>query len=133
MTDTIADMLTRIRNGSKAKKETVFVPFSKMKLEIARILKRENYISDFKEIKSGTEGNLFGGLEIILKYDGKDPAISTINRVSKPGQRHYAAKSELPVVFNNYGIAILSTSQGLMTNKQAKKLGLGGEVLCEVY
>jgi len=133
MTDTISDMLTRIRNGSRAKKETVFVPFSKIKLEIVRILKREGYIADFSEVTPGTEGFKFGGLTLVLKYDGKNPAFSTINRLSKPGQRHYVSKNELPVVSNNYGLAVLSTSRGLMTNKQAKKLGLGGEVLFEIY
>lgn len=133
MTDPIADMLTRIRNGAKAKKEKVYLPFSKLKLELAKILKREGYISDIIEIQPGSEGYQFGGLEIVLKYDGKTPAISGINRISKSGQRQYVKKDELPVVLNNYGISILSTSQGLMSNKQAKKLGLGGEVLCEVY
>ncbi|MFA6525904.1 MAG: 30S ribosomal protein S8 [Candidatus Buchananbacteria bacterium] len=133
MTDPIADMLTRIRNGAKAKKEKVYLPFSKLKLELAKILKREGYISDIIEIQPGTEGFKFGGLEIVLKYDGKTPVISGINRISKSGQRQYVKKDELPVVLNNYGISILSTSQGLMSNKQAKKLGLGGEVLCEVY
>jgi len=132
MTDTIADMLTRIRNASKVKKEKVFVPFSKLKLEIAKILKKEGFISDLEEIKPGTEGYKFGGLEITLKYDNGQPAISVIKRVSKPGQRRYAPKDRLPVVLNNYGIAILSTSSGLMTNRQAKKAGLGGEVLCEI-
>jgi len=133
MTDPIADMLTRIRNGAKAKKEKVYLPFSKLKLELAKILKREGYISDIIEIQPETEGYKFGGLEIVLKYDGKTPAISGINRISKSGQRQYVKKDELPIVLNNYGISILSTSQGLMSNKQAKKLGLGGEVLCEVY
>jgi small subunit ribosomal protein S8 len=133
MTDTTAHMLTRIRNGSRAKKETVFVPFSKIKLEIAKILKREGYIADFFEIAPGTEGFKFGGLTLVLKYEGKTPAITSINRLSKPGQRHYVSKNELPIVSNNYGLAVLSTSRGLMTNKQAKKLGQGGEVLFEIY
>jgi len=133
MTDPIADMLTRIRNGGKAKKEKVYLPFSKLKLELAKILKREGYISDIIEIKPGTEGYEFGGLEIVLKYEGKTPAISGIKRISKSGQRQYVGKDNLPVVMDSYGVAILSTSQGLMSNKQAKKLGLGGEVLCEVY
>lgn len=133
MTDPIADMLTRIRNSAKVRKEKVFLPFSKLKLELAKILKREGYISDIIEIKPGTEGYKFGGLEIVLKYDGNQSVISGINRVSKSGQRQYVKKDELPVVLNNYGISILSTSQGLMSNKQAKKLGLGGEVLCEIY
>ncbi len=133
MTDTIADMLTRIRNSSKVKKDKVFIPFSKVKLEIAKILKREGFIADFSEIKPDTEGYKFGGLEVTLKYDEGQSAINTINRVSKPGQRQYVSKDELPVVLNNYGIAIISTSSGMMTNRQAKKAGLGGEVVCEVY
>ncbi len=133
MTDPIADMLTRIRNGAKAKKEKVYLPFSKLKLELAKILKREGYISDIIEIQPGAEGYKFGGLEVVLKYDGKEPAISGIRRISKSGQRQYVKKDELPVVLNNYGISIISTSQGLMSNKQAKKSGLGGEVLCEIY
>ena len=126
-------MLTRIRNASKVKKASVFIPFSKMKLEIAKILKREGYIADISEIKPGTEGYKFGGLEIALKYADGQPAISSLKRISKPGQRQYADKDNLPVVFNNYGLAIISTSKGLMTNIQAKKSGLGGEIVCEVY
>jgi len=133
MTDTIADMLTRIRNASRVKKQQVFVPFSKMKLEIVKILKREGFVADFSEIKPGTEGYKFGGLLIDLKYEDGKSAITSIKRISKPGQRRYVNKDELPIVLNNYGIAILSTSSGLVTAKQAKKTGLGGEVICEVY
>jgi small subunit ribosomal protein S8 len=133
MTDTIADMLTRIRNSSKVKKDKVFIPFSKVKLEIAKILKREGFIIDFSEIKPDTEGYKFGGLELTLKYDNGQAAISNIKRISKPGQRQYVSKDELPIVLNNYGLAIISTSSGLMTNRQAKKAGLGGEVVCEIY
>ncbi len=133
MTDPIADMLTRIRNGSKVRKEKVFVPFSKIKLEIAKILKREGFITDFAEIKPETEGYKFGGIDIFLKYEEGKSVITEIKRVSKPGLRKYVSKEQLPIVLNNYGLAILSTSTGLMTNKQAKKAGLGGEVLCEIY
>lgn len=133
MTDPIADMLTRIRNASKVRKASVFIPFSKMKVEIAKILKREGYIADFSEIKTGTEGFPFGGLELTLKYVDGERAITTLKRVSKPGQRQYVDKDNLPVVYNNYGMAIISTSQGLMTNNQARKAGLGGEIICEVY
>lgn len=133
MTDPIADMLTRIRNSYRIKKGEVFIPFSKMKLEIVKILKREGFIADFEEIKPGTEGYKFGGINVVLKYDDAEPAITAINRVSKPGRRVYVDKDNLPVVINNYGIAILSTSKGLMTNRQAKKAGLGGEVVCEIY
>lgn len=133
MTDTIADMLTRIRNASKVRKEKVFIPFSKMKLELLKILKREGFISDFEEIKPGTEGYKFGGFNVDLKYTDGQPAITGIKRVSKPGQRHYVSHEDLPIVLNNYGVSIISTSSGVMTNRQAKKAGLGGEIVCEVY
>lgn len=133
MTDTIADMLTRIRNASKVRKEQVFIPFSKMKLELLKILKREGFITDFEEIKPGSEGCQFGGFNVALKYDGGQPAITSIQRVSKPGQRRYVNKEDLPIVLNNYGVAIISTSSGIMTGRQAKKAGLGGEIVCEVY
>lgn len=133
MTDTIADMLTRIRNASKVKKAEVFVPFSKMKLEIAKILKKLNYIDGFQEIKPGSADNKFGGLTIKLKYDNGQPAISSLKRISKPGRRVYAAKDDLPRVLNDAGVAIISTSQGIMINKEARKAGLGGEVVCEIY
>lgn len=132
MTDPISDMLTRIRNAAKVKKAEVFVPFSKIKLEIAKILKREGYISDFEEIKKDNQ-NKFGGLNLILKYENGVSVINSIKRISKPGRRIYVTKENLPVVVNNYGIAIISTSAGIMTNKQAKKAGLGGEVICEIY
>jgi len=133
MTDPIADMLTRIRNAAKVKKAEVFVPFSKMKLEIAKILKREGFIADIEEIKPETEGFKFGGLNLVLKYEDGVSVITTINKISSPGRRIYVSKTELPVVVNDYGLAIVSTSKGIMTNKQAKKAGLGGEVVCEVY
>lgn len=133
MTDPIADMLTRIRNASKTKKADVYIPFSKIKLEMLKILKREGYIEDIEQIKPGEEGYKFGGLSVTLKYEEGSPAIESLKRISKPGRRVYADKANLPTVLNNYGIAILSTSNGLMTNKQAKKFGVGGEVLCEIY
>ncbi len=134
MTDPIADMLTRIRNASKIKKAEVYIPFSKIKLEILKILKREGFIEEIEEISPGSEDHKFGGLDVTLKYgEDRESAITSIKRVSKPGRRVYADKSNLPVVLNNYGIAILSTSKGLMTNNQAKKFGVGGEVICEVY
>ena len=104
-----------------------------MKLEIVKILKREGFIADFEEIKPGTEGYKFGGINVVLKYADGQPALTVINRVSKPGRRVYVDKDNLPVVINNYGLAIISTSAGLMTNRQAKKAGLGGEVVCEIY
>lgn len=132
MTDPIADMLTRIRNAARVKKETAEIPFSKIKLEIAKILKKENFIDSYEEMKKDPE-NKFGGLLVNLKYEGGQSVITSIQRVSKPGRRVYASVEELPRVLNGLGIAIVSTPKGLMTNKEAKKAGLGGEVLCEVY
>lgn len=132
MTDPIADMLTRIRNAAKIRKAEVFIPFSKMKLEIAKILKREGFISDFEEIKKDDE-HKFGGLNLVLKYEDGVSVITGIKKISKPGRRVYAVKEKLPIVVNDYGIAIISTSAGIMTNRQAKKAGLGGEIICEIY
>jgi len=133
MTDPIADMLTRIRNAAKTRKAEVFVPFSKMKLGILKIMKKQGLIGGFTELEKSPE-NKFGGLLVNLKYDeSRQSVISGLKRISKPGRRIYATKDELPVVLNNFGIAIISTSAGLMTNKEAKKKGLGGEVLCEIY
>ena len=137
MTDPIADMLSRIRNAAAVNKTEVVMPMSKIKKGIAEILKNEGWILDFEIIKSDTEKNKshqFDELKILLKYkkSGK-PAISYIQRVSRPGGRVYTGKARLPKVLNNLGIAIISTPGGLMTNFQARKKGLGGEVLCEVY
>lgn len=129
MTDTIADMLTRIRNASAVKKEEVVLPYSRIKFEVAKILEKEGYIA-----KAEKKENKFSEILIKLKYHkGKLAYISHIKRISKPGRRIYIGKEELPVVLGNKGIAIISTSQGLMTNREAKKKGIGGEVLCEVY
>ncbi|MFH1187535.1 MAG: 30S ribosomal protein S8 [bacterium] len=129
MTDPIADMLTRLRNALAVKKAEVIVPHSKIKLAIAEILKKNGYIVDYEK----TDDN-YGEIKIILKYrESGKPAITFLKRISKPGRRVYAPKDELPVVLNSLGIAIISTSQGIMTNKSAKKAGVGGEVLCEIY
>ncbi len=134
MTDPIADMLTRIRNALAARKPEVILPFSKMKLGIAEILQKEGLIKKVALVERGQENSNFDQIRIVLKYLGpKEPAIKSLKRISKSGRRVYASKDELPVVLNNLGIAIISTSKGLMTNKEAKKAGLGGEVLCEVY
>ncbi len=135
MTDPIADMLTRIRNAAKVKKAEVYIPFSKIKLEIAKILKKEGFIEGYEELKSGDEkaGNQFGGINLTLKYVTGEQVITSLKRVSTPGHRIYAAKTDLPKVLNGFGIAIVSTPSGIMTNKEARKAGLGGEVLCEVY
>ncbi len=137
MTDPIADMLTRIRNASAVKKSEVVLPMSKIKLEVAKILEKEGWIQSAKIEKFNSEKNNqsnFDQLKIVLRYkkSGKS-AISNLKRISKPGLRVYVDKNNLPKVLNNLGIAILSTSQGLMTNKEARKKGLGGEVLCEIY
>lgn len=128
MTDSIADMLTRIRNASSVRKEQVEMPYSKLKQELARVLKEERYISDFEITKSGVEQTII----IQLRYHDKFPAIRTIRRLSKPGCRWYVKTEDIPRVMNDLGISILSTSQGIMTNKQARKLRIGGELLCEI-
>lgn len=132
MTDPIADMLTRIRNAMAVSKPEVVLPYSKLKFNIAQILKDSGYVKNVEKIDTGAS-SVAGDLKIVLKYKGKESAISNLKRISKPGRRVYASKDELPVVLNNLGIAIISTSQGLMTNKQAKKSNLGGEIICEIY
>lgn len=130
MTDPIADMLTRIRNGLKAEFEKVDVPSSRLKVEIARILKEEGYISNYKVI----EDNKQGILRIYLKYDDKKRSvISGLKRVSKPGLRIYSKKDSIPKVMSGLGIAILSTSKGILTDRTARTKGVGGEVLCFVW
>lgn len=137
MTDPIADMLTRIRNASAVKKYEVVLPMSKIKFEIAQILKRENWINDVAIVNVSSSKNKaakFSQIKIVLKYKKSGrPAISNIKRISKPGLRIYVGKNELPRVLNNLGMAIISTSKGLMTNKEAKQSSLGGEVICEIY
>ena len=130
ITDPIADMLTRIRNAGSAKHETVDVPASKMKKAIAEILLEEGYIKSFQIIDDGTQGII----RISLKYlPGKEKAIQGLRRVSKPGLRVYAGSDELPKVLKGLGIAIVSTSQGVMTDKKARSLHVGGEVLAFVW
>ena len=129
-TDPIADMLTRIRNANSSKHKTVDIPASKMKVAIADILFKEGYIKSFEEISSDAQGTI----RIALKYDEKgNRVIAGIKRISKPGLRVYAAKEDLPEVLNGLGIAIVSTSKGIMTDKEARKIGLGGEVLAYVW
>jgi len=129
MSDPIADMLTRIRNGLSAEKATVTMPSSTVKASIAKVLKDEGYISDFKT-EAGTP---FVNLEIELKYYEGRPVIEELQRVSKPGRRVYVAQDELPSVRGGMGVAIISTSQGIMSEKTARAAGAGGEVLCSVY
>jgi small subunit ribosomal protein S8 len=125
MSDPIADMLTRIRNGQAVRKQQVLMPVSKLKVAVADILKDEGYIIDYdvsKDVKAL--------LTIILKYYQDKPVISNIKRGSRPGLRVYKASKRLPKVLDGLGIAIISTSKGLMTDRKARKLGIGGEVLC---
>ena len=131
ITDPIADMLTRIRNASNAKHDTVDVPASNMKKAIAQILLDEGYIKNFQTINDGTQGVI----RITLKYiqPGKEKAITGLRRVSKPGLRVYAGAEELPRVLRGLGIAIVSTSKGIMTDKKAREAHVGGEVLAFVW
>lgn len=129
-TDPIADMLTRIRNANNSKFKTVDVPCSNMKKSIAKVLLEEGYIKDVEEIKNETQGIL----RITLKYDEKgNKVIAGLKRISRPGLRIYASKEELPKVLNGLGIALISTSKGIVTDKQARELGVGGEVLAYVW
>ena len=131
MSDPIADMLTRIRNANTAKHDTVDVPASKMKLAIAEILLEEGYITKFDIIEDGN----FKTIHITLKYgaDKNEKIISGIKRISKPGLRVYAGKEDMPKVLGGLGIAIVSTNQGIITDKKARELGVGGEVLAFVW
>lgn len=130
-TDPIADFLTRIRNANSAGHRVVSIPASKLKLEITKILFDQGYILSYKEEKDSTQGSI----KIALKYDRitKEPVIKKLQRVSTPGLRQYSASADLPRVLNGLGIAIVSTSHGVMTGKQAKKENVGGEVLCYVH
>jgi small subunit ribosomal protein S8 len=130
MTDTIADFLARIRNSISAGKSKVECPNSKLKERIAAILKEEGYIDAIER----REGNVQGVLELTIRYsDRYTAAISGLRRVSRPGQRRYVRAKDIPRVRNGLGIAIVSTSRGLMTDREARKLGLGGELICEVW
>jgi len=130
MTDPIADMLTRIRNAVMANREEVEVPASKTKLEIARVLSQEGFIRGYELIDDGKQGIL----RIRLKYGPNgERVIHGIKRVSKPGRRIYVKKDEIPRVMGGLGIAILSTSRGIMTDREARRLGIGGEVICYVW
>ena len=132
MTDPIADMLTRIRNANTSKHDTVDVPASKMKLAIADILVKEGYVAKYDLVEDGTAAK---NIRITLKYgkDKNEKIISGLKRISKPGLRVYAGKDEIPSVLGGLGIAILSTNQGIVTDKEARKLQVGGEVLAFVW
>ena len=130
MTDPVADMITRIRNGVRAKLPKVDVPRSKLKVEIARILKQEGYVSNFKVTEDGKQGVL----RVFLKYGpGMERVITDLQRVSRPGCRIYCGKDQIPRVYGGLGINIISTSRGLMTGKAAAREGVGGEILCNVW
>ncbi|MBR3101266.1 MAG: 30S ribosomal protein S8 [Muribaculaceae bacterium] len=132
MTDPIADYLTRLRNAIKAQHRVVEIPSSKLKKEITKILFDQGYILNYKFVEDGTPA---GAIKIALKYDSVDhvSAIKCLTRVSRPGLRQYTGYKDMPRVLNGLGIAIISTSKGVMTNKQAKAEKIGGEVLCYVY
>ena len=130
MTDPIADMLTRIRNGVRARLPKVDIPSSRLKGEIARILKNEGYIANFKVVEDTRQGSI----RVFLKYGpGRERVITDLQRVSRPGCRIYCGKGEIPRVYGGLGINILSTSHGVMTGREAARTGVGGEILCNVW
>jgi len=130
MTDPIADMLTRIRNASKAKQEKVDIPSSKLKIEIAKILKDEGYVKNVKLVKDRRQGLI----RVYLKYTEEEmPVIQGLKRISRPGRRVYASNDSIPKVLAGLGTAIMSTPRGIQTGKQAKKDNVGGEVICHVW
>lgn len=130
MTDPVADFLTRIRNGNMVMHETVEIPSSKIKLAIAGIMKEEGYIKDYEYIKDAKQGVI----RVYLKYGpNKEKVITGIKRISKPGLRVYVKRDEIPKVLGGLGTAVISTSQGLMSDKKARKIGVGGEVLCYIW
>ena len=129
--DPIADFLTRIRNANMKKKERVDIPFSKIKTEIARVLKEEGYIANYKAIHNETKG---GFVRVFLKYTDKNTSvIQGLKRVSRPGKRVYSSYENIPTVRGAFGTSILSTSKGVMTDKEARELMIGGEVMCYIY
>ena len=130
MTDPIADLLTRIRKAARAKHKMVDIPASNLKREIARVLAEERFIDNFAYYGDGKQGQL----RLYLRYnEADDPIIQDLQRVSKPGLRRYSSKSDLPRIRRGLGIAIVSTSKGVMTDRRARRAGLGGEVLCSVW
>lgn len=134
MTDPIADMLTRIRNAQRAGHETVVIPRSQVKLAITHVLKQEGYIGGYIDDAVGPQGKI----KVFLKYTSEIPAPETavirgIQRVSSPGRRHYVGKDEIPLIRNGLGIAILTTPKGVITDRQARQAGVGGEVICHVW
>jgi len=131
-TDPIADMLTRIRNANMVSLTEVDMPSSKLKVELAKLLKSEGYVEDYAVVEK--EGSVFKTLKITLKYDEKSkPVISNLKRVSRPGLRNYCKAKDIPQVLGGMGIAIISTSKGLLTDRKARKENVGGEILCYVW
>ncbi len=137
MIDPISDMLARIRNAAAVKKAEVILPMSKLKYNVAKILEREGFLAGVEVLNQESVKNktaAFAELRLVLKYQANGQSVITaINRISRPGRRVYSGKEKLPVVVNNFGIAIISTSAGLLTNREARQKGLGGEVLCSIY
>ena len=129
VTDTIADMLTRIRNANQAKHASVEMPASRLKLEILAVLKNEGFISEYEKVEDGKQGVI----KVTLKYNNKERVIKGLKKISKPGLRVYAKSSELPKVLNGLGVAIISTSNGIMTDREARQKKLGGEVIAVVW
>ncbi len=127
--DSIADMLIRIKNAQKAGQPSVEIPFSKLKFSLAKVLEKEKFVNGVEERGKKAAGKI----NIVLKYSDGKPAIQDIKRISRLSQRIYVTKDKIRSVKQGYGIAVISTSQGLMTNKEAKKAGLGGEIVCEVW
>ena len=131
LSDPIADFLARLKNGYLAKKRQIFVPYSKIKENLAKILVEEGYLTNSKKQKAKSKKQ--DELVLTLKYEGKKPALTDIQRVSKPGLRIYVGKTKIPKVLGGLGIAIVSTPRGLMTDKEARKKWLGGEVICKIW
>jgi len=130
MSDPLADMLTRIRNGVAARFESVEMPLSKLKVGVAKVLKEEGYITDYQIIDEGVQGTL----KVVLKYGPNDEQVITgIRRVSKPGLRQYKKSSDIPKVMSGLGVGILTTSKGIITDREARRINVGGELLCEVW
>jgi len=130
MSDPLADMLTRIRNGVAARFESVEMPLSKLKVGVAKVLKEEGYITDYQVIDDGVQGTL----KVFLKYGPNDEQVITgIRRISKPGLRQYKKSSDIPKVMSGLGVGILSTSKGIITDREARRINVGGELLCEVW
>lgn len=144
-TDPIADMLTRIRNAQAVRKPEVLLPYSRIKMMILEIFARDGWISSVERITAHSQKlprtakkrehtiNRFDQIKVVLKYNEDVPAISSLKRISKPGRRVYVGKEDIPVVLNNFGMAVLSTPRGILTSRDALKQGVGGEVICEVY